>query len=535
MRRCFRHAVLLGLAGALTVPAVGTAAIGDIAEFGVTGGGPQALTTGPDGNLWIGQYTEVLPTTNSLSGIGRMTPSGTFTGFSAGIPNDSAPLSIATGPDSNLWFTEAFNPNPALARATTAGAVTTLVNFAPADRAENIVAGPDGNMWFSVPGKAIRADMSGAITTIPLVGHEIEDLASGPGGYLWFADSTTDQLVRLTTAGATSVVATFATGAQPWALTAGPDGNLWVVLRGLGEVARVTPTGTVATFSVSGTPNTLAGIATGADGNLWVTEGNRGRISRVTTSGVVTPYAVPRTPANLDAVAPGPDGNIWYADPLAGKVGRVLTGVTPSSTAAPAVTGTPKVGQVLTVSNGTWNHVPTGYAYSWQRCASATGAACSAVRDQTASTYTVTRDDVGKFLIASVTATSLNGTSQASTAAAVQVAPLPRLTVAWSRTKTKRKKATVTALVTLRRGVTSYRMSAVLTSGPNAYRADQNTRSGRCVRAKVKVPVKKGKKPRTVVRQRCTISLPVGAWSVTAEGWKGTELLAYTSRAYRIS
>lgn len=211
------------------------------------------------------------------------------------------------------------------------------------------------------------------------------------------------------------------------------------------------------------------------------------------------------------------------------------TGVTPSSTAAPAVSGTPEVRQVLKVSNGSWNHVPGGYAYSWQRCSSAAGAGRSGISGQAASTYTVTRDDVDNFLIASVTATSLNGPSQASTAPAVQVATLPRLTVTWSRTKTKRKKATITALVTPKSGVTGYRMTALLTSGPNAYRSDANTQSGRCVAVKVKAATrKKGKKPRMVRRQRCSISLPIGAWSVTAEGWKGSGLLAYTSKAFRI-
>jgi len=527
---------MLALAGGLALPAVGAAAVGDIAEFGVTGGSPRAFAIGADGNLWMGQYTEVLPTANSLSAIGRITPSGTYTGFTSGIPNDSAPLAIAAGPDGNLWFTEAFNPVPALARATTSGAVTTLATFpVPAfERADNIVAGPDGNMWFSLPDKAARAGMGGAVTTFPLAPFDIQDLASGPDGALWFVDRTPGQLVRLTTAGATSVVAPFAPASNPFAITSGPDGNLWVVLRQAGQVARVTPAGAVTTYAIPGTIGTLTDIASGPDGNLWVTEGPTGRITRVTTSGQVTQYAVPRAGAVTDAVSPGPDGNVWYSDPAASKVGRVLTGVTPSSTAAPAVSGTPNVGQVLTVSNGTWNHVPTGYAYSWQRCASAAGAGCSGISGQTASTYTVTRDDVGKFLIASVTATSLNGPSQASTAPAVQVAALPKLAVTWSRTKTKRKKATVTGLVTLRGGVTSYRMTGLLTSGPNAYRSGANTRAGRCVAVKVKVATKKGKKPRMVRRQRCSISLPIGAWSVTAEGWKGTELAAYDSKAFRI-
>ena len=44
----------------------------------------------------------------------------------------------------------------------------------------------------------------------------------------------------------------------------------------------------------------------------------------------------------------------------------------PSNTSLPAVAGSAKVGQTLTVSNGSWTGSPTGYAYQWQRCTSST-------------------------------------------------------------------------------------------------------------------------------------------------------------------
>ena len=41
----------------------------------------------------------------------------------------------------------------------------------------------------------------------------------------------------------------------------------------------------------------------------------------------------------------------------------------PANTAAPRVTGTPRAGQVLTATNGTWNGTgPLTYTYQWQRC-----------------------------------------------------------------------------------------------------------------------------------------------------------------------
>ena len=538
MRRSIRHALVLGITGALALPAIGAAAVGDITEFGVTGADPIAITSGPDGNLWIAQYTDSgAPPLDS--GVGKMTPAGAFTGYTAGIEPDSGPTSIVGGPDGNLWYTREFNPVPALMKVTTLGAVSVAATFpVPANaRARSVVVGPDGNLWLAIADGIVRSTTGGSVTTFPVpVPLNLSALATGPGGAVWSVDTPGEALARTTMDGATTQVATFPAGSLPAGIAAGPDGNLWVPLKGTSptSIARVTPTGSTTRFDVPSNSNRLKGITAGADGNLWFTEEDTGRIGRITTSGQVTEYVVPRVGAAPYAIAAGPDGNVWYTDLVGKKVGRVLTGVVPSSTAAPVVTGTPKVGQVLTVSKGTWNHVPAGYAYAWQRCTSAAATGCSTVRDQLASTYTVTREDVGKFLIASVTATSLNGDSQAATSPAVQVAALPRLTITWSRTKTKRKKATITALVTPRSGATSYRMAALLTSGPNAYRSDQNTRSGRCVRAKVKLKANKGKKPRTVIRQRCTITLPVGAWSVTAEGSRGPELLAYATRGFRI-
>src|SRR5262249_43079039 len=64
---------------------------------------PFGITRGPDGNLWF---------TESLAGrIGRITPAGVVTEFSAGITPGGQPAEITAGPDGNLWFTEQF-PHP---------------------------------------------------------------------------------------------------------------------------------------------------------------------------------------------------------------------------------------------------------------------------------------------------------------------------------------------------------------------------------------------------------------------------------------
>jgi len=61
------------------------------------------ITSGPDGNLWFTEFNSA-----GLAGnrIGRITPTGVVTEFSAGISEGSAPNGITAGPDGNLWFTE---------------------------------------------------------------------------------------------------------------------------------------------------------------------------------------------------------------------------------------------------------------------------------------------------------------------------------------------------------------------------------------------------------------------------------------------
>ena len=68
--------------------------------------------------------------------------------------------------------------------------------------------------------------------------------------------------------------------------------------------------------------------------------------------------------------------NLLLAPLVAIAAGLTVTANTsaaaPSNTTPPAVSGTPKVGQTLTASNGSWTGSPTDYSYQWQRCSSST-------------------------------------------------------------------------------------------------------------------------------------------------------------------
>jgi hypothetical protein len=97
----------------------------------------------------------------------------------------------------------------------------------------------------------------------------------------------------------------------------------------------------------------------------------------------------------------------------------------PVNTAAPSISGTPQVGQVLTANSGTWTSdtTPT-YTYQWQGC-DAAGNNCTSITGATAATYTVASADVGKTIRVGVTATNPSGSTSAVSAQTAVVTTTP--------------------------------------------------------------------------------------------------------------
>ena len=79
------------------------------------------------------------------------------------------------------------------------------------------------------------------------------------------------------------------------------------------------------------------------------------------------------------------------------------------NTAKPTISGTPRVGEELTASNGTWTGGATSFTYQWQRCTSST--TCANVDGATARTYGVRSADVGNTLRVAVTAHNSSGST----------------------------------------------------------------------------------------------------------------------------
>src|SRR4051794_6771111 len=106
----------------------------------------------------------------------------------------------------------------------------------------------------------------------------------------------------------------------------------------------------------------------------------------------------------------------------AAGAGRAATKAAPVNTAPPTVSGTPTVGQRLTTSDGTWSNSPTSFAYQWLRC-NGGGNSCVSIANATEKTYTLVAADEGHAIVARVTATNSDGSTQAESAATNAVAP----------------------------------------------------------------------------------------------------------------
>ncbi|HEX2103048.1 MAG TPA: hypothetical protein VHF51_05315 [Solirubrobacteraceae bacterium] len=102
-----------------------------------------------------------------------------------------------------------------------------------------------------------------------------------------------------------------------------------------------------------------------------------------------------------------------------------VAAVAPRNTAAPAISGTPRVGERLTAEPGAWTGTPQiTFAYQWQRC-NAASTDCDDIAGATDSTYVATATDVGDRMLVRVTARNAAGEDTAASEAIARIDAVP--------------------------------------------------------------------------------------------------------------
>jgi streptogramin lyase len=319
---------------------------GAITEFGAgipTGATINELVVGPDGNLWFTLVPGFArsgrpPSRPQKSAIGRMTPEGEVTIFSAGLRKKSYPDEIIAGSDGNLWFLDgtgiSTGPQTRIGRVTPQGTITEFPTGLPAAlNVGGLAAGPDGNLWFTQVGRPQSADEPGGLIARMSSEGTVTSFGSptgasgapitGSDGNLWFVEWPAGpvSMVRVTPSGE---ITRFGRGqvGLPTHLVVGPDDNIWFTSQQ--AVGRVTPSGEVSTFTdcmdFRQDFSEATQIVSGPGGDLWFSTvtsrmtpsmSEPPTIGRVTPSGEITLFK--DGVENQSSLIAGPDGRVWFA------------------------------------------------------------------------------------------------------------------------------------------------------------------------------------------------------------------------------
>jgi virginiamycin B lyase len=315
-------AVLAGVAAFALAPPAATAApaIEEFPPVPTAGAGLQDIVQGPDGNMW---FTE-----RNANKIGRI--SGTNPGAVAEFDvaaGSSSPDIIVVGPDGALWYTQA-NGVGRMPPGNPAGA--TFISLGMSGP-RGIAVGPDGNLWVAdaTNNNVVRLSTAGATVGSPIllpVGFNARGIALGPDGNMWVGGFSANSVARITT-GATPTLDPAlgfpVPAGTPIDVIGGSDGNVWYAGQGT-TVGRIAPDGTATAFTSKGVDP--FGLTVGPDGAVWFAEFQADAVGRVDAAGNTTHVTGMTAGAGPRYVASGPNNTVWFTEETGNRVGRV-TGI----------------------------------------------------------------------------------------------------------------------------------------------------------------------------------------------------------------
>jgi len=245
-------------------------ASGTVKSFSTpTGGYPQDVALGPDGNLW---------TTLGVTGgayIARFTPAGAGQWKLFALPSSDQPGLIVSGPRKLLWFSAGDNGQSIEAMNTHGNIV---IAAGAADTVTSMLVGPDGDVWFTTGGGQ---------------SYDIGDVGFvTPAGNLTEYSTPTKQHLTL-------------------GIAAGSDGKFWFAEQMKNIIASVSAAGQVTEYRViQNAPDVLGAIGD----QIWFSH-NDGLATFDVTTHAVEPlgrYPNEYNPERTGQSVVGPDGDFWF-------------------------------------------------------------------------------------------------------------------------------------------------------------------------------------------------------------------------------
>ena len=216
-----------------------------------------------------------------------------------------------------------------------------------------------------------------------------------------------------------------------------PDGSISVA-SGASATVLASPPVSTGPPTVSGTAqrtatlNATLGTWSGL-GNAytyqWQHSGDGGNTWMAITGASSSSYTLGKGDEGLNlrvlVTATNPDGTVTVASAATSPV----QSAPPVNTSLPSLGGSARLGATLSAGTGTWTPATPTFAYQWQSSADG-GHTWTGIIGATASSYILAQSDVGTMVRVIVTATNIDGTTNATSPASATVAQPPQNTVA---------------------------------------------------------------------------------------------------------
>ena len=140
------------------------------------------------------------------------------------------------------------------------------------------------------------------------------DITPGPGDAMWFTDTQTPAIGKITTAGTVSEYTGLPSGARPYSLASDPQGNVWFTDPGTASIGRLLPSGKVEEFTSPALAGTYPqGIAYGPDHKIWfVSLGLNSSISSVSQSGHIDVFPISPQLSPDGSLIADARGTLWF-------------------------------------------------------------------------------------------------------------------------------------------------------------------------------------------------------------------------------
>jgi streptogramin lyase/type II secretory pathway pseudopilin PulG len=386
------------------------------------GAQPFDITTGSDKRLW---FTE-----SGADQIGVLTVAGAFSEYPAGS-SGCDPTYIASGANDDIWYVTDYCQHSYVVSMSTSGQQLSSLPVSAA--LAGITSTPGGQAWVTAEAPSgpelLVLSPSGALeeaVSIPTsIASHPQGITYDAAGDMWFtalSPSGRDEAVSYspTTRIFTPYEATGASGvtssSESNAIMVGADGDVYFTEDKYANAVAIVDvqTGEVTEHQVpAGEGGSQQGIATGPDGEVWLTADFAGALERMAQSGSLTSYS-PLTSSNIGGLTLGPNDSLYFTEGQADKIGE-------ATLSAPQLSGLAAVGQLLTVTTGTWGGDPAGaglpsgtppYTYQWEDCgAEGATSTCAPIAGATEARYTLQASDSGHTIRVQVTATNSGGSA----------------------------------------------------------------------------------------------------------------------------